>query len=200
VLVLGLATAATAAEPGPTLQLSRYWSPGAGARLLALSGTVPVAKPGEEIAILAKECSANAFRTIAGAQTDAQGRWFVDDVWGVANGTYRARWNDRLSNTVREKNLPLRFAVRKLRPGRTWAVTAFTVAGHDMSRRRVVLQRQRGASWVTLRTTRLGFGGRPWSFSARFSIPARGLTVRVLFPAATGAPCFDAAATAPWRT
>ena len=199
-LALVAAGGSAAAPATPTMSVSWYHSPGAGTRLLAFSGTIPIERAGEDVTILVKECSATAYRAIAAARTDARGRWFKDEVWPVANGVYRVRWRNRLSNTAFLRNVALRLQVEKLGDRRAWRVTATTVAGHDMYRKRVLLQRQSGPGWRTIRTTRLRLGPYPWTYVATFSVASSGLTLRALFPSATNAPCYAAAATAPWRS
>jgi hypothetical protein len=199
-LALGVASTAFAGDAAPTIRASSYHSPGAGTRLLAFSGSIPVARAGETVTILARECSSVGYRAIAGVQTDARGLWFKDEVWPVANGLYRARWENRFSNSVLLKTVSIRLAVRKVPAKRAWVVTAGTIPSHDMTGRRVVLQRRRGSSWVAMRNSRLRLGNSPFSFVVRFVVPTRGLTLRVLFPAKTTAPCFEAAATRPWRS
>lgn len=200
-LTVGSLLAASAgAATIPTIRATLYADAGAGTRLLRFSGEVPVAKAGEEVTILGRECGAGPERAVGGTITDSSGAWFEDAVWPLPNATYRARWSGRLSEPVRVKNLTLHLTVTKSRRARRWTVSARGIAGFDWTGRKVVLQRQTaGGGWARLRDVALR-QTTPWVFAATFPMRPRGLTVRVLFPARTVAPCFDAAATPPWRT
>jgi hypothetical protein len=200
-LAVGSVLAASAiAATIPTIRATLYPDAAAGTRLLRFGGEVPVARAGEEVTILGRECGAGPERVVGGTTTDSTGAWFEDGVWPLPNATYRARWSGRLSEAVRVKNLTLQFTVTKSRRVRRWTVAAHAVSGFDWTGRKVVLQRQTaGGGWVRLRDVRLR-QTTPWVFAATLLIRPRALTVRVLFPARTVAPCFDAAATPSWRT
>jgi hypothetical protein len=195
-----LASAAAAADSLPTIRATLYRDAGAGTNLLRFSGEVPTAKAGDEVTVLGRDCGSGPDRVVGGTITDARGVWLEEDVWPLPNGSYRARWNGRLSEPVRVKNLTMHFSVKKSRGARRWTVGAIGVQGFEWTGRKVVLQRQAATGrWIRLRDARLR-QTTPWYFAATFAISGRGLRVRVLFPTATVAPCFEAAATPAWRT
>jgi hypothetical protein len=188
--VLVSAFAATAAA-GPTqeltLQLSRAPDPVTKVERIFFSGAIPSRAAGEYVSVMYQKCGFNFSTAIAGATTQEGGVWEAAPSIAVASGTFRARWNNRLSSPLRYRSPAHVFFSRQR--GRIFRVAVTAEA--RLGRRVVALQRLAGGRWRHVRRIRLGIDG---AYSATFAVPRRGLTLRIFVPAATAAPCYTAAA------
>ena len=208
--------AATSAEVADevTIRVREFFDQGTNTREVELSGVVANRAAGESVNVLAKECGPNFryYRVVAGTTTAAGGSWrLVSNKPPVyvripVNSYFRARWRDELSEPVLN---PIAAFVRvawRPRLRRVDVAVSTGQTGQSLRGRPVELQRKLpGAdSWVRVRRARLGSGvferymGQ--LFKTRFAIPTRGLTLRVLVPAETGAPCFSASVSQTWRS
>jgi hypothetical protein len=202
------ATALAVALPDDvTIRAQLSTDPGTGTYELDISGTIASNASGETIDVLAKECGpANRhYRLVAGARTAAGGSWVVvtgrggvDLVQLPINSYFRARWRGHLSSHVLVR-VPA-FVTAAWRPRRRVVEVAVSTgfSGQSLRGRFVELQRKVEATgtWVRVRRARLGRGAYArylgLQFKTRFSVRARGLTLRILVPGETGAPCYTA--------
>jgi hypothetical protein len=188
--------ASTNAPGDPTIVARRYAI--GGFRFVDLSGRIPTTAAGEVVQILERQCGAKELRIATDTQTTAGGFWSKTGIMFFHTTTYVARWNGRLSDeeTVRA---PLG-AVPSRRPNRRWRVVVETRA-QPMQGKPVVLQRRTSDErWVRVREARLRQSSIYGQYQATFAVPTRGLTLRVLVPQTTARPCYDAAASASWRS
>jgi hypothetical protein len=184
-------------------------------RGLELEGTVASSAAGETVHVLAKDCGPahHAYRLVAGTTTAGGGVWRVTSQeaglpLGPSATYFRARWRRHVSRPVLVK-FPASVLARWRPRKRVVLVSVATwFSGQSLRRRFVELQRQIEGTdmWVRIRRARLGprrrsRGLRPGDlFMTQFAIPTRGLTLRVLVPQQTGAPCFSAGVSATWRS
>jgi hypothetical protein len=214
VAALGVAVAASLVTPAVasidvgevTIRVRMFVDRGTMTRKLDVSGTIANPAAGETVNVEAKECGPNHrfYRVVAGTRTVAGGAWDLDPVRaGVQlytlplNAYFRARWRTFVSEPVLVR-LPM-FVSASWNPRRRVVNVSVStgLGGQDVRGRFVELQRKVEGTdqWLRVRRARLGrgtyegyFGRR---FKARFSVPTRGLTLRVFAPDATGAPCFS---------
>ena len=208
---VSLASAAAAASGSRsadeiTLRVDAPFDPAVGTRNISFSGRVSSGKAGEVVEIQAKECGRNRFyRLVAGTRTVGGGSFALPNQTGgsniLANAYFRARWNGNFSNVVLVR-MPAQVWARWNPRRRTVrvSVSAWTT-GHNFRGRYVELQRDAGGGqWVTVRRARLSRTRTTGLFGTAFSVPTRGLTLRVFAPAATLAPCFNAGTSQTWRS
>jgi hypothetical protein len=193
-VVAGRAFAATDADV--TLRLERFYDNACRCYKLRFSGTIASGQANEYVVVLRQECGAASSTAFAGASTRAGGVWEAEPVLGARpeadSSTYRARWNGRLSEPlVFRGKLPM--SLTNLGGGRYRARVG---TQQSMQGRVVELQRLVGGQWRRVRSARLARvrGG----FDAIFTVQRRGLTLRVLAPARSAAPCYSATATEPF--
>jgi hypothetical protein len=188
-----------------------------GARRVAVSGTIASNAVGEIVDVLAKECGPNYrhYRVVAGTQTEAGGSWRlvtstswagVDWIDVPLNAYYRARWRGHLSEAVLNQIPATVYAFWRPRLRRVDVRVSSGHTGLNLRGKFVELQRKLAGtdSWVRVRRARLGRGTferyAGQQFRTRFAVTTRGLTLRVLVPAETGAPCYSAGVSDTWRS
>jgi hypothetical protein len=213
-LLGGAGVAAAAEAPRVTIRADIRFDPGTRTRDIQLSGTVASGAAGETVEIEARECGPRHgfYRVVGGTRTVERGVWQlnterggVDFILLPAPADFRARWRESVSEPALVR-VPLAVWVT-WRPRRRIVDVSLSTgeSGQNVRGRFVELQRQAAGTgeWVRVRRARLAvrpqLRGAP-SFGARFSVPTRGLTLRVFAPAETGAPCFSAAASNTWRS
>lgn len=214
VMALGLFAPAGAAGTGSandvTIRADLTHSRG-----LELEGKIASNAAGEAVHVLAKDCGPahHAYRLVAGTTTVGGGVWRVTSQeaglpLGPSGIYFRARWRRHVSRPVLVK-LPASVLARWRPRKRVVLVSVSTwFSGQSLRGRFVELQRQIEESdvWVRVRRARLGPRRRSRGllpgdlFTTQFAIPTRGLTLRVLVPQQTGAPCFSAGVSATWRS
>jgi hypothetical protein len=203
-----VSTAAAAPAADVTLAVDTYREPGS--RFLwriQFSGTLASGAGGESVTIMGQRCGQNFSTAVAATTTRAGGFWQVTpDFPSIAPtdpATYRARWNDRLSEPVTIRP-PIWIGRPAKQPGRRWTVFVHARLGSPASRdlrgRAVELQRLAAGQWTLVRRARLAAVGRFASFQVAFVVPARGLRLRVFVPAKTAAPCYGPAASTTWKS
>lgn len=200
-VVAGLLAAgvASAVAQDVTIGFQRYFDVACNCYKMRFFGAISSGAANEYVAVLGQKCGAPFSTAVAGAQTHAGGGWETDTYLGGASATYRARWQDDLSApvTFRPALVP---QVKKLGQGR-YRVTVFPYAPENrpqnMKGRPVVLQRLAAGQWITVRTARLG---SPPAYSATFTVPTQGLTLRVLLSAKSALPCFSAGVSKTFRS
>jgi hypothetical protein len=201
-----VSTAAAAPAADVTLAVDTYREPGS--RFLwriQFSGTIASGAGGESVTIMGQRCGQNFSTAVAATTTRTGGFWEVTPNFPSSPptdpATYRARWNDRLSEPVTIRP-PIWISRPTKQPDRRW--TVFVSAGSPVSRdlrgRVVELQRLAAGQWTLVRRARLAAVGRIASFQATFVVPTRGLRLRVFVPAKTGAPCYGPAASTTWKS
>jgi hypothetical protein len=212
---LGSVAGAVAADaPRVTIRADVRFDPGTRTRDIQLSGTVASGAAGETVGIEARECGPRYrfYRLVGGTKTIERGVWQlnterggVDYIQLPPNAYFRATWRANVSEPVLVR-VPLQVWVT-WRPRRRVVDVSVSTSdtGQNIRGRFVELQRQaEGTSeWVRVRRARLAV--RPMIrgsryFGARFAVPTRGLTLRVVSPAETGAPCFSAGVSNTWRS
>jgi hypothetical protein len=197
-----------------TIRVREFANPGTRTREVELTGIVATRAAGETVDVLVKECgpSHRHYRVVAGAKTVGGGSWRI--VTNEAplylqlpiNSYFRARWRGHLSTPVLNA-VPAYVSVTwRPRLRRAEVAVSSGQTGQNLRGRFVDLQRKLAGtdSWVRVRRARLGRGrferylGQ--LFRTRFSVRARGLTLRVLVPEDTGTPCFSAGVSQTWRS
>jgi hypothetical protein len=196
-----------------TLNVGHYRNAN-GVLVTVFSGTVSSDASGQTVDVLGQDCGVTGFRLIRGTHTRAGGGWRVenplpDPPWSytpVNSGvTYRARWNDQLSEP-RVWATPAPLTAKRV-GRRAWRVyTSPPPPGTvRMKGKRVELQRLTGGSWRTIQRKplvskpRLYYGGA-FNHEAVFKIAQRGWRLRAVLPAESAAPCYLAGVTQEWRS
>jgi hypothetical protein len=192
-----------------TLRVDVRFDPGVASREITFAGRVSSGAAGEVVEVQARECGRNRFyRLIAGSRTVSGGSWVLDNEMGGVdmfsippNAYFRARWKGNYSNVVLVR-VPLTVWARWNPRRRTVRVSvSASSTGYSFRGRYVELQRDAGGGqWVTVRRARLSRTKPAGFFATVFSIPTRGLSLRIFAPDATGAPCFRAGASDTWRS
>jgi hypothetical protein len=214
-LAVTAGVAGAASQADVTLAMRQYTNPTSKLRVWVWYGQVPSAAAGEDVEVLGRECRAKDFRLFAGTKTTPGGGYEVENalpqppyqIVDVSSGTtFRARWRDQLSPPILHKVPIQAFSVLQVPKTRVWRVIVNPVPLYEkMAGRFVVLQRQRGSTWVTYKRARLvlkanfEYGGAT-NHEARFEVPTRGLKLRALLPAKSAGPCYLAKTTEPWRS
>lgn len=206
-VVPAVAVTAVSAEE-VTLRVDVRFDPGIQAREISFSGRVASGAASEVVELQAKECGVNRFyRLIGGTRTVSGGSWVLTnerggvDLFSIPpNAYFRARWKGNYSNVVLVR-VPLTVWATWNPRRRTVRVSVSGwTTGHNFRGRVVELQRDVGdGQWVAVRRARLS-RTRDGRFVTAFSVPTRGLKLRVFATDATGAPCFSAAASDTWRS
>jgi hypothetical protein len=194
-----------------TLVLSQYRDVN-GVRTLVFSGVIPNGAAGETVELVGQDCGASGYRLLGGGVTRPGGRWQLENpehvapyrTFGWSSGiTFRARWNDRLSDPV-VLRLPAGISATKVEGRRAWRVSVPSSSQVRMAGKTVELQRRIGSGWVRYRRAKLvhraSFERGPYNNEAVFPVEARGLRLRAFLPQASALPCFLSAATPSWRS
>lgn len=186
-----------------TLRLERFYDNACRCFKLRFSGTIASRAANEYVAVLQQRCGSTSSTAVAGASTREGGVWEAEPVSGARPGqdssTYRARWDGRLSEPLTFRaDLPM--TLTRL-PGGRYRVSVNTGdTRQNLMGRIVELQRLTAGQWRRVRRTRLvrARGSAGASFSAVFTVRARGLTLRVWAPSVTASPCYAASASGTW--
>jgi hypothetical protein len=208
------AVAGSAEVADVTIRVREFFDPDTNTREVELSGLVPNRSAGEHVEVLAKDCGPNYrhYRVVAGTTTIAGGSWSLLSnkppvyVRIPVNSYFRARWRGELSDPVLNPIAAFVTVAWRPRLRRVEVAVSTGQTGQSLRGRYVELQRKlpRTDSWTRVRRARLGRGvferyfGQ--QFKTRFAIPTRGLTLRVVVPAQTGAPCFSVGVSQTWRS
>jgi hypothetical protein len=183
-----------------TIAFQRYYDAGNRIWRMRFYGTISSGAANEYVVVLQQRCGSTSSTGVAGASTVAGGSWEVVADRAYGSAVYRARWNDQLSSPVSFRPA-IDTRLSKLGRGRyRVTVSTFDPVGNpqSMKGRLVELQRLASGAWTRVRSARLTAGkGDAYlrSFSATFTVTTRGLTLRVLVPAKSAAPCYAAAVT-----
>jgi hypothetical protein len=208
-LAVAVPTALAVGTQAVTLNVSQYVNQNK-LLTLAFSGTIESGAPGEFVDILGRDCGARNERSITSTRTVAGGRYRIDNpnpnppfnfTFVESGTTFRSRWNDQYSDPFLWR-LPLRPAVTKVSGRRAWRIE-FHTRPPGIAGKPVELQRLSKGQWVRVRRARLVEKRSTVSdvlHEAVFSVPTRGLTLRVFVPAQTAAPCHLAGASKQWRS
>jgi hypothetical protein len=197
-----LALAASAQEPvSLSVRVIEHPS-GGGLPSHLFSGRLANGAEGELVTVLAKACPRNAETAVAGATTVAGGFWEAEAATASQRTamTYRARWEGRFSEPVKVWT-PIFVNAGKAGPRSVIAFVDTAGALQDLRGKFVQLQRfdRTTGRWRLYKRARLrrntGPGLFPFNFTTTFRQVRRGLTVRVLVPPKTAAPCYQARAT-----
>ena len=201
VAVASLASVAASApsQGGVTLRVDRTYDANFGRDRFQFSGSIPSRTAGEYVTVMALRCGQKFATAIAGGTTHADGTW--EDTWdGFATGgtaTYRARWKGEVSPPVTVRGELQLFFSRRSR-------SRFTIgfaADSNMLGRFVRLERLAAGRWTLVRRARLEHGGGTGtSYGATFVVRERRLTLRIVVPRATAAPCYPPAVTPTFRS
>jgi hypothetical protein len=192
VLLALLAASVTVAfgAAGGTVSLTARPGIAAADTSISLSGAISVAKAGELVTVLAKECGiATGFRAVAGAQTTASGAWTVD-YRPRSTTVLRAVWQSSKSPVV---TVMQRAGVQLVsRPGRTFRVSVYGIVPLDG--KRVTIERFDTAArvWRRVQTVVVhsaSYGEYAEKTGVRIGVP-RGTTLRAVLPLAQAKPCY----------
>jgi hypothetical protein len=210
-----IATATAASSADVTLVVERFFEPACGpvpgrsaspsrggCHKLRFSGRISSGAPNEYVAVLHQRCGSSGVGTsIVGTQTGEGGLW--EATWGLAAGTYRARWMDNAgrigtSDAVSYRG-PLQLSLTRLSSFRQ----RVGVTGDQAMKGRIIeLQRLVAGQWRLVRRSRLvaDLGSFGMSSSATFSVRRRGIVLRAFVPAKSASPCYAATASDQWRS
>jgi hypothetical protein len=205
--------------PQVTIRVRTYMPPGATLptfREVEVTGTVASSAAGEVVDVQVKECGPRNrfYRLAAQARTVAGGSWRLAttrDAVDVLNlpipAYYRARWQGHVSApAIAQAPIWSNPVWGNRRRTLVRALVSTRPTGQSLRGRWVELQRKVPGTdeWVRVRRARLGRVRAPFTgpdmFEARFSVRTRGLTLRLLVPPQTGAPCFSAGVSEQFRT
>jgi hypothetical protein len=162
----------------------------AGIDTVELYGTIASGTAGEDVSVEANECGSHAgFHLIGGTQTAAGGAWLTkpSNLYPAITTVYRARWKDRLSDTITVRVHPQLFLQN------VKGLFHLTVRAQDIFRgERAVVERLQGRRWVRVKSIVLtSFGGYNWGGQARFRVSQQhGTPIRVVLPQAQVGRCF----------
>lgn len=166
------------------------------------SGQIAGSAAGEYVAVMQQRCGYSYSTAVAGAQTRPGGFWEVEvkpesSAAIATSATFRARWREALSNPVTILQ-PIYVQARRLRP----SLFAVYVSGskEDLTRRTVILQRFRGGMWSGIQRGRLTRVAQSTLFQLRFTVKARGWTLRARVPKATAGKCLAPAVSETWTS
>src|SRR5688500_11805924 len=96
-----LAPAPAGAQPEQvTLRVERFWSEACNCHKYRFSGTIASSGANEYVAVLQQVCGQPFSTAITGASTRAGGFWEAESNGPVGTGTFRARWDNHLSDPV----------------------------------------------------------------------------------------------------
>lgn len=176
--------------------------PGGGLPRHLFSGRLANGAEGELVTVLAKGCPRDSETAVAGATTVAGGFWEAEAATASQRTamTYRARWEGRFSEPVKVWT-PIFVNAAKAGPRSVIVFVETSGALQNLNRKFVQLQRfdRSTGRWRLYKRASLrrntGPGLFPFSFTTTFRQVRRGLTVRVLVPRKTAAPCYQARAT-----
>jgi hypothetical protein len=204
--------------PKVTIRVRVYMPPGSTLptfREVEVTGTIASAAAGELVDVQVKECgpSYRFYRLAAQVRTVAGGSWKLvttRDGIDVLNlpvpAYYRARWQGNVSVPAIAQAPIWSNPVWDRRRRVVRALVSTRPTGQNLRSRFIELQRKVPGTdeWVRVRRARLGRVRPPFTgpdlFEARFSVRARGLTMRLFVPPQTGAPCFSAGVSEPFKT
>jgi hypothetical protein len=165
------------------------------------TGRVPSGAGGELVTVLAKACPRDLETAVAGASTAEGGVWQAEAGSQRTAMTYRARWEGRFSEPVKVW-APIFVNAGKAGPRSVIVFVDTSAAFQNLKGKFVQLQRFDRATgrWQLYRRARLRRNTRlpgffPFNFTTTFRRVGRGVTVRVLVPRKTAAPCYLARAT-----
>jgi hypothetical protein len=202
-MVLAVSTAAlsswaAAAQAPITLGVRTFVDENLG-RSLAYAGAISSGSAGERVTVLAKVCPRGYYQSVATATTEVGGFWRAETVPALPTATFRARWKDRFSKTVRFWSpIDLRRAIRRasapsLQNGAVTVALDSTDTQQNLTRGVIELQRydQPTGRWLRHRRANLRRDVRSsFTFLATFGRLPGGLLLRVLVPRKTAAPCY----------
>jgi hypothetical protein len=204
--------------PKVTIRVRVYMPPGATLptfREVEVTGTIASSAAGELVDVQVKECGPrySFYRLAAQVRTVAGGSWRVvttRDAVDVLNlpvlAYYRARWQGHVSAPAIAQAPIWSNPVWDRRRRVIRALVSTRPTGQNLRGRVVELQRKIPGTdeWVRVRRARLGRVRPPFTgpdlFEARFTVRTRGLTMRLFVPPETGAPCFSAGVSEPFKT
>jgi hypothetical protein len=146
-LALVFAGVAAAADGSVTIDGRVVLAPTTRAESMRLTGTIPSARAGERIDILAKECGYDHYRVVSGTQSTPGGRWQVEVGLPVAS-SFVARWRGRRSVPFKATPKALVW-IQQEESTRRWqaGISAFFTSATFVGRE-VELQRLGNAGWV----------------------------------------------------
>jgi hypothetical protein len=163
------------------------------------SGRIESGAEGELVTVLGKACPRDAETSVAGATTLNGGVWEAEATSQRTAMTYRARWDGRFSEPVKVW-APIFVNAGRVGPRSVIVFVDTAPAFQNLNRKFVQLQRfdRDTGRWVLYRRARLrpnrSAGLFPFNYKTTFTKLARGITVRVLVPRKTAAPCYLARA------
>jgi hypothetical protein len=184
---------AVAQREDVTLKLERFYDNACRCYKLRFSGTIASGAANEYVAVLQQRCGSGSATAIAGATTRQGGFWEAEPVSfgarpGEDSSTYRARWNERLSEPLTFRaRVPL--SLTELAGGR-YRVSVRSGEQQDMNGRRIELQRLVAGRWTLVRQAKLT--GLRGTFTATVTARGRNQSFRIFVPAQSAAPCYVA--------
>lgn len=212
-LVLLACASAAAQSDAVTMSLGQYRNVN-GVRVLVFSGAVASGAAGQTVEVLGQDCGGRGYRLIGAAETRVGGGWQLENPSAVppyrstpvgSGMSFRARWKEQQSDPVVFRT-PAWIWARQVSGRRAWEVHVSPEApvAVSMSGKVVQLQRRIGSRWVVYRSAKLvrkaTFELGAYNHQAIFGVPQRGLRLRGFLPRKSALPCYQPAATEPWRS
>jgi hypothetical protein len=210
-IAAAFASSAGGQREGVTLTVERYFDPAcrplpgqttgtgrsAGCHKLRFSGRISGAAADEYVSVLFQRCGTSGIGSaLAGTQTNEGGSWETE--YWVTSGTFRARWENSVSDPVRYRD-SLRLTVTKLS---RFSQRVSVSGDQDMRGRGIELQRLVGGQWVPYRRARLVDDRISYGVNstATFTVRRRGLVLRAFIPAKSAAPCYLPSSSEQWTS
>jgi hypothetical protein len=182
-----------------TLRLERFYDNACRCYKLRFSGTIASGQANEYVAVLQQECGSASSTAIAGASTRAGGVWEAEPVAGAApesdSSTYRARWNNRLSEALVFRG-NVRLSLAELARGRYRVIVDTADTRQNMTGRIIELQRLVAGRWTRVQRAKLR--GRAGAFTTTVTARGRGQSFRIAIPARSAGPCYSATTSRPF--
>jgi hypothetical protein len=191
-----VASAGGARAADVTLRAERFWSDACRCYKFRFAGTISSGAPNEYVSVVQQKCGTSFSTSIAGTTTREGGLWEVESNGPVGGGTFRARWNNNLSDPITHRQ-DLSIWITRLGGGRVRVGVSSFGLPLKLKGKFVELQRLSAGQWTRVRRARFSVK-RPGSFSATFTVKRSGLTLRAFVPAESAAPCYAASASKPW--
>jgi hypothetical protein len=204
-LLLVAAAAAAGAPSAPsapaaevTLRAERFWSEACRCYKFRFAGAISSGAANEYVSVLQQKCGTSFSTSIAGTTTREGGFWEVESNGPVGGGTFRARWNNNLSDPVTHR-AELLIRLTQLGGGQVRVEVDSFSSPLKLKGKFVELQRLSAGQWTRIRRARFS-ARRPGVYSATFTVKRRGLTLRAFVPAEAAAPCYAATASKTWTS
>jgi hypothetical protein len=193
-----VATAGGAPAAEVTMRVERFWSEACRCYKFRFSGTISSRAANEYVSVVQQRCGTNFSTSVAGTSTREGGVWEAESNGPVGSGTFRARWNNQLSDPVTHR-AEISIQLTQLGGGRVRVEVYSFQSPLKLKGKVVELQRLSAGQWMRIRRARFS-ARRPAVFSTTFTVKRRGSTLRAFIPAESAGPCYSATASKTWTS